>query len=35
MVWYLLHMMVTVLWDALRLSQLSPDDKTLELLAQS
>jgi putative transposase len=32
MVWYLLHAMVTLLWDAIRFSQLSPDDKTLELL---
>src|SRR5689334_220779 len=32
MVWYFLHMMVTLVWDALCLSRLSPDDKTLELL---
>jgi putative transposase len=32
MVRYIFHMMVTLLWDALRLSRLSPDNKTLELL---
>jgi putative transposase len=32
MVWYFLYGLVSLLWDALRLSRLSPDDKTLELL---
>jgi hypothetical protein len=32
MVWYFLHLLATLLWDAMRLSRLSPDEKTLELL---
>ncbi len=32
MIWYLFHLIVTLLWDSLRFSHLSPDDKTLELL---
>jgi putative transposase len=32
MVWYLFHILVTLLWDAICLSRLSPDEKTLELL---
>ena len=33
MIWYIVHLVITLLWDAVRLSWLSPDDKTLELLA--
>jgi putative transposase len=32
MVWYFVHLVVSLLWDGLRFSRLSPDDKTLELL---
>ena len=32
MVWYILHVVVTLLWDGLRLSRLSADDKTIEVL---
>ena len=32
MVWHLVHLIVSLVWDSLRLSRLSPDDKTIELL---
>jgi putative transposase len=32
MVWYILHQVVSLLWHSFRISRLSPDDKTLELL---
>ena len=32
MVWHLVHLIVSLFWDSLRFSRLSPDDKTLELL---
>ena len=32
MIWYLIHQMITFLWDSFRFSHLSPDAKTLELL---
>jgi hypothetical protein len=32
MVWSVVHRVVTLFWDTLRYSRLSPDDKTLELL---
>lgn len=32
MIWHLIHLVVTLLWDSLRFSRLSPDDKTIELL---
>ena len=32
MVLYLIHLVVSLVWDTLRFSRLSPDDKTLELL---
>jgi putative transposase len=32
MVWYFVHVLATLLWDTIRLSRLSPDEKTLELL---
>lgn len=32
MVWYFVHVLGTLVWDAFRLSRLSPDDKILELL---
>ena len=32
MIWHLIHLVVTLVWDCLRFSRLSPDDKTLELL---
>ena len=32
MIWYLVHLVVSLFWDTLRFSRLSPDDKTLELL---
>ncbi len=32
MVWYFVYVLATLVWDAFRLSRLSPDDKTLELL---
>src|SRR5688572_25592363 len=32
MVWYFVHVLATLFWDAMRLSRLSPDEKTLELL---
>jgi len=32
MVWHLVHLIVSLIWDSLRFSRLSPDDKTLELL---
>jgi hypothetical protein len=30
--WYILHQVMSLLWHSLRISRLSPDDKTLELL---
>ena len=35
MIWYLVHLTVSLFWDSLRFSRLSPDDKTLELLLLS
>jgi hypothetical protein len=32
MVWYIIHTVVTLLWDGIRLSGLSVDDKTIEIL---
>ncbi len=32
MIWHLIHLVVTLLWDSLRFSRLSPDNKTIELL---
>ncbi len=32
MVWYIIHAVVTLLWDSIRLSGMSVDDKTIEVL---
>ncbi len=32
MIWHLIHLLVSLFWDSLRFSRISPDDKTLELL---
>jgi hypothetical protein len=32
MVWYIFHVVVALLWDVIRLSRLSADDKTIEVL---
>ena len=32
MVWYIIHVVATLLWDGVRLSRLSADDKTIEVL---
>jgi hypothetical protein len=32
MIWYLIHVVVTLLWDGLRLSRMSADDKAIEVL---
>jgi hypothetical protein len=32
MVWYIIYIVLTLLWDGLRLSRLSADDKTIEML---
>ena len=32
MVWYIIHVVVTLLWDGVRLSRMSADDETIEVL---
>jgi hypothetical protein len=32
MIWYLIHQVISFLWDSFRFSRMSPDVKTLELL---
>ncbi len=32
MIWYLIHAVVTLLWDGVRLSRMSADEKAIEVL---